>query len=205
MRVFCSLEIKGVENIEKLDTNTIIASNHVSELDPMLIVSCLPFFSKNLPLYFVSLEKKEYPNGWRKFFYGGTFFKLMGAYPAYVGLNNYRQALHHHIKLINEGKNVVIFPTGRIYQNNVPEKAKGGVAFLARETRTQIIPVSIKGIEHFTFNDFIQRKRKLTVVFGKPIKPEELFPNIDEKISDENKNLYEKASSILMEKISQLS
>ena len=86
MKIFCFLEIKGSENIENVKGNMIIASNHISELDPVLIVSCLPFFSKHIPFYFVSLLKKEYTNGWRKLLYGGNFFRLMGAYPAYLGL-----------------------------------------------------------------------------------------------------------------------
>src|SRR3989344_82892 len=101
MRLFCSFEIKGIENVIGLKGGVIIASNHISELDPLLISACLPFFSKHLPLFYVSREKSFYKKSWRSFLlYGGTFFRMMGAYPAYTGLNDYRQALRHHIVLI---------------------------------------------------------------------------------------------------------
>ena len=47
--------------------------------------------------------------------YGGTFFRMMGAYQAYVGLKNYDQALRHHLEAIKDGYTVCIFPMGKIY------------------------------------------------------------------------------------------
>ena len=204
MKIFCSLEIKGSENVENVKGNMIIASNHISELDPMLIVSCLPFFSKHIPLYFVSLLKKEYPNGWRKLLYGGDFFRLMGAYPAYLGLKNYRESLKHHLKLISEGKNIVIFPMGKMHFEDGTGKAKGGAIFLAKENNLPIIPVSIRGIERLTFTDVLLRKRKLTVKFGKPIKLEDLLQEMCDITNLDERSICEKAASILMEKISKL-
>jgi len=204
MRFFCSLEIKGLENMKEVRGNMILASNHINELDPLLIVACLPFFSKHLPLYFVSREKSFYKKGWRTLFYGGTFFRMIGAYPAFVGLRNYKQALTHHLKLIQEGKSVVIFPMGRIYLQSTLTKPKGGVTFLSRETQLPIIPVSIKGIEQSTLTDFIHRKRKLTVTFGKPIYSKDLFQSTDNIVVNERRNDYEEAASILMEKILEL-
>ncbi len=204
MRFFCSLEIRGVENVKELNSNMIFASNHTSELDPLLIVACLPFFSKHLPLYFVSREKSFYKNRLGTLFYGGTFFRMMGAYPAFVGLHNYKHALTHHLKLIQEGKNIVIFPMGKIYLQNTPAKPRGGATFLARRTQLPIIPVSIRGIEQFTLADFLHKKRKLIVTFGKPIYSKDLFQGIDNVVVDEERNDYEKASSLLMEKILKL-
>lgn len=204
MKIFCSLEISGVEHIEGIKSNMIIASNHISELDPMLIVSCLPFSSKHIPLYFVSLEKKEYPEGWRKLIYGGTFFRLMGAYPAYLGLKNYRESLKHHLRLISEGKNIVIFPMGKMYFESKAGKAKGGAIFLAKENNLPIIPVSIRGVERITLVDVLLRKRKLTVKFGKPIKLEDLFQEIGDITNVDERSTCEKAASVLMEKIAQL-
>lgn len=205
MKFFCSVKIKGLENIENLNGNMLVASNHISELDPLLIVTSLPFFSKHLPFYFVSREKSFYQKGWRTFVYGGTFFRLMGAYPAFVGLHDYQQALTHHLRLIKEGKSIVIFPMGKIYlQNTSTTRPRGGVTFLARETLLPIIPVSIQGIEHLTLVDFLKMKRKLTITFGKPLYSKDLFQDIDKVVVGEGRNDYEKASSLLMEKIHQL-
>jgi len=205
MKLFCSFEIIGIDNLTKSERGVIIASNHISELDPMLISCCLPYFSRHLPLYYVSRVKDFYKNNRFSFLYGGEFFRLMGAYPAYAGLKDYKQALHHHIALLNQNMNVVIFPMGKKYSEYDPTKAKGGVAFLAQETKSQIIPVLIQGIESFSFRTFISRKRKLTITFGEPINSDEIFVQSNTRNTDNDRNDYEKASSILMEKIFRLS
>jgi 1-acyl-sn-glycerol-3-phosphate acyltransferase len=204
MNIFCSLKIRGIENIEGLKGNVIIASNHTCELDPLLIVACLPFFSHHLPLYFVSREKIFYQKKWRSFMYGGTFFRMMGAYQAYVGLKNYEQALRHHLDAIQKGNNVCIFPMGKIYLLNEPAKAKGGVSFLAQKTQLPIIPVLIQGIEQLTFADFLTGKRKLTVTFGSPLYTKDIFQNTHSAVINDNRNKYEEAAAVLMEKIAQL-
>lgn len=204
MKLFCSFEIIGIDNLAKSKCGVIIASNHISELDPMLISCCLPYFSRHLPLYFVSRIKDFYKNTRLSFLYGGEFFRLMGAYPAFAGLKDYRQALHHHIALLNQNKNVVIFPMGKKYADNDFTKAKGGVAFLARETKAPIVPVLIQGIENFSFRSFISRKRKLTITFGKPLTSNDIFLTQNDTTIDSTRNEYEKASSVLMEKIFQL-
>ena len=204
MRIFCSLKIRGVENIEGLSGNAIIASNHTCELDPLLIVACLPFFSHHLPLIFVSREKSFYGKGWRNFVYGGTFFRMMGAYPAYVGLKNYEQALRHHLEAIKEVSTVCIFPMGKIYLSHEQAKAKGGAAFLAQRTGLPIIPVLIQGIEELTLSDFFKGKRKLTVTFGAPLYAKDIFKDTTAIVNDDSRNDYEDAATVLMKKISQL-
>lgn len=205
MKLFCSFEIINVDNLTTSRRGVIIASNHISELDPMLISCCLPYFSRHIPLYYVSRVKDFYRNTKLSFLYGGTFFRLMGAYPAYAGLKDYKQALHHHIALLNQNKNVVIFPMGKKHTGNDFTKAKGGVAFLAQETKAPIVPVLIQGIENFSFRSFLGRKRKLTITFGKPLSPDSIFLAQSTSTIDSTRNEYEKASSVVMEKIFQLS
>ena len=204
MKLFCSFEIIGIDNLAKSKRGVIIASNHISELDPMLISCCLPYLSRHLPLYYVSRVKDFYKNNRFSFLYGGEFFRLMGAYPAYTGLKDYKQSLHHHIALLNQNKDVVIFPMGKKYTENDPAKARGGVAFLARETGAPIVPVLIQGIENFSFGSFLSRRRKLTITFGKPLISNDIFLTRDNTTIDSTRNEFEKASSILMEKIFQL-
>lgn len=205
MSIFCSLKVEGVEHVKNIRGNMIIASNHSSELDPLLIVACLPFFSRHLPLFFTSREKDFYASmGWKRIIYGGTFFRMMGAYQAYVGLKNYELALRHHLKFINEGKNICIFPSGKRNLRGEKPTAKGGVGFLARETQLPIMPILIQGLENLTLADFFSGKRKVTVTFGKPLYAKDIFQNAAKVVIDTGRNDYEKAAAVLMEKIAQL-
>ncbi len=183
----------------------IIASNHTSELDPLLIVACLPFFSRHLPLFFTSREKNFYAeNGWKRIIYGGIFFKMMGAYQAYVGLKNYKRALHHHLTFIDKGKSVCIFPSGKRNLRGEAPVAKGGVSFLAREKQLPIVPLLIQDLEQLTFRDLLSGKRKVIVTFGAPLYAKDIFQNTEDAVIDVDRNDYEKAASVLMEKILQL-
>lgn len=205
LTVFCSLKIRGVENIENVEGNVVLASNHTSELDPLLVVACMSFFSRHLPFYYVTREKKFYTNmGWKRFIYGGTFFKLMGAYPALVGLKNYEDALQHHLNFINKGKNVYIFPSGKIALGEKALKAKGGVSFLAKKTNRPIVPILIQGADNISLAEVLGGKRKIIVTVGAPIWTKDIFGNEEKPLITANRNDYEKASAVLMEKISQL-
>ena len=200
--LFLRLEIRGIENIREMNTQAIFACNHSHELDPLIVVACLPWRSKYLPLIFVSREKSFYAGlGWRKRIYGGLFFKLMGALQAYTGLHNYNKALVHHLEALNAGRSVCIFPMGKRHIDTNLHNAKGGVAFLGEKTSIPIIPVRITGIENMRLNDLFLRKRHLRVTFGKPVYFTEL--KADESNGFERSE-YEAAATLLMQKIVKL-
>lgn len=201
MIIFCSLEVKGIENVKKVKDNMIFAPSHLSEMDPLLMVSVLPFFSQLFPVIYVSLASYKYLGPkWKHIFYGGFFFRMIGAYPTYKGLKNYELALPHHLKILKEKKNVGIFPHGRITRDFKDSKARGGVTFLARKTNLPIIPVKITGTENFTIQNILSGKKKITFTFGKPIYPKELFKDKAKVVVNEKRNDYETAAEIVMKR-----
>lgn len=202
--LFAGLEIRGVENLKHIRGNFIIASNHTNQLDPMLLVACFPFFSKHVPLMFASREKDFYAKtGWRRWVYGGTFFRLMGAHPMYGGLNNYEAALRHHIEFARKGESICIFPTGK-KRNGVTGKAKGGVGYLIQATNLPILPVKIQGIEDMTFLSIWTGKHKVVVTFGEPLQAKEIFMNTSFIQRTQAQNPYDDAAAAVMGKVEQL-
>lgn len=208
MIISFSLEIKGSENIKNLKGNMILASNHLSELDPLLIVSVLPFFSRKLPLIYVSRQKSLYMGPdwakWKQLLYGGIFFKMIGAYPSYKGLRNYELALPHHLKVIKKGGNVAIFPYGGIVRTKERPKARGGVSFLTHGTKLPIMPLKISGTENITLQNILSRDKKITFTFGKPIVAKDIFKDTNKVILDEERNDYETAAEVVMKRVEKL-
>lgn len=197
-----ALEVRGLEHIEHVRTPVILAGNHTNELDPLIIVSSIPFFSRHLPLVFVSREKSFYASlGWQRHFYGGIFFKCMGAFQAYVGLHDYEKALVHHREALRAKKNVCIFPLGKRHLDTDLRTARGGVTYLAHTTNLPILPVRITGIEGMTFGYFVRRKRKVRVTFGRPVYYAELAKRESDTVE---RNEYEIAAMHLMEIIVKL-
>ena len=205
MRICCSARIQGIQNVKQLSGNVIFASNHVTELDPLLIVACLPFFSDKLPIIYVVMETKAYRENWkswRRFLYGGFFFRMIGGYEAYRGLNNYKKALRNHLQAIDEGKTVCIFPVGRRHGVSKIGEARGGASFLAKETGLPIIPIHIQGISRTTtVKDYLLCKPKLKITFGKPLYAEDIFNKTSKQIADASRSEFEKASVALMQEI----
>lgn len=208
MIIFCSLQIKGAHNIKNLKGNMIIASNHLSELDPLLIVACLPFFCRQFPIIYVTRENKLYNNPnwskWKRIVYGGIFFKIIGGYPSYVGLKNYNQALPHHIESLNIGNNVGIFPSGKIIKNGEIVKARGGVSFLAKQSKAPIVPVLIRGLENLTSKKIFSGNMKVTLTFGSPIYLKDIIKNPNKMIVNSKRNDYEIAANLIWKHIEQL-
>jgi|SRR3989344_178713 len=201
LKVLINLEIEGLENLRGIKRNVIFASNHVSELDPILLPASLPFFSRFSPIYYASLKSDKYKNtGWRHNFYGGTFFKFWGAHPIYTGLKDYGKSLVDHEKLLIDKKNLFVFPEGRITLLGNIQPARGGVAYLRESVDCEIVPIAIIGAYGMTTSDFFFRRRKVRIIFGKPISGSELFDNVRRSVVP-GENVYKEEAEYVMKKV----
>lgn len=174
---FVRLKVKGMEHVQCLHAPAIFASNHASELDPILLPAALPFFSRFAPIFYVSREKGFYQNTLlKRLLYGGFFFKCWGAYPANVGLKDYRRSLSTHLDLLQKGGSVLIFPEGKTNISGHPGEAKAGVIFLSSTTGLPILPIALSGVGDITWERFFLRKHSVTLSFLEPINPSSSFP-----------------------------
>ena len=118
LKLFVNFKVEGIHNIEEVRGAIIFASNHVSELDPVLVRAALPCFSRFAPLFYVSRENYlDSIEGIRKHLYGGVFFKAWGAYPVEAGKKDYAKSLKNHVNLLKDGCSVCIFPEGRMSED----------------------------------------------------------------------------------------
>ena len=193
--IFADFEVKGRENLKGIKGNVIFACNHASEVDPILLPISVPFWSHFSPMFYASREKKFYSDaGWRRHFYGGDFFKAWGAYQVFIGLRDYEKALANQIRIVKDGGTLCIFPEGRTSPNGLIQTTKGGVAYLAHVTKVPIVPVRLNGTFRLSLKVFLHRKRKVSVIFGKPI-----YVSLpDDKIDDEAFKWFKDQSSEVM-------
>jgi len=197
-RLGAHLSFVGADALAEHKRSLIYASNHTSEWDPILMTCGLPMMRSNLPLYYVSLTKEYYPKkrfGWRSYLYGGIFFQMLGAYPVYKGLRNYALALRNQVKILQNGNSLHVFPEGKIIRSEADKDSHGGVAYLAHITNTPVVPVFIKGFGLEEDRD-ANGKRNVTITYGKPIMPEDLFDTDIPLIED-----YKKAGQKIMKTI----
>lgn len=177
---FFRLEIHGADQAlaavraaRKADKGMLFACNHASEWDAILVRCALPWAAFTNPMYYVAMTREHYQYerfGWRRYFYGGTFFRMLGAFPAYLGMRDYQASLVNHIELLEHARPVCIFPEGKISVNTLkPTEAKGGIAFLAEQTGTDIIPVRCSGLGQVTWRNILLLRRPTITVTYKPM------------------------------------
>ncbi len=201
-KFFLRLQVRGSEKIKNLNKESLLfASNHVSHLDPLLIPVGL-FGSRHFPTFMVSLSKDAYRDSWfERAFYGGSIFKLMGAYPTFRGLGNYEKSLRHQIEILEHGRSLCIFPEGVATSDATIRPPKPGVAFLSHRTGSRVVPVAIHGLEGINWKTFFLRKHNVTVIFGRPLS---LYNNplsseeANARLSDDRLNSYRKNSQQIM-------
>jgi len=177
-KIFFSWEVKGRENIPK-EGGVIIASNHLSYLDPPIIgIACprkLHYLAKS-SLFQIPVLK--------------FVIKIFGAIPVERG-KNYSTSIRKGIEILKRGECLVIFPEGTRNPKREIKIPKKGVAFLAYKAKVPIIPTKLKGTERALIKGgkFI-KPAKVKLIFGFPIRVESKnYSKEANKIMDIIKNL----------------
>lgn len=201
--VFGHLRVRGLENIKGIKGNVIFATNHASELDPFLVPTSLPFFSRFSPLFYITREKSFYnTNGWRQHLFGGIFINAWGGYSARTGLHDYHQSLIDHEEILRDGESFCVFPEGRRTPDGKLQQGKGGVAFLAEKINVPIVPVAFSGTYNSFAKDFFGRRKYITVTFGAPIYQEEFKRTVPRAVT--SGAAYKEEAAYVMKKIAEL-
>ncbi|MCM1364863.1 MAG: 1-acyl-sn-glycerol-3-phosphate acyltransferase [Faecalibacterium sp.] len=175
------LNCDGIQNIPE-EGGFIIAANHVHFFDAVMIVAYCPrtchFMAKS------DLFSKPVL---------GSFLKKMNSFPVKRGTSD-KNALEFAEKIISNGWILGIFPEGTRSKTFVPQKAKNGVAYLAKKTGADVLPVSI----YRTPNKKSLRP-KVSLRFGEIIKNETF--GFDEEYKSQQ---IRSAANLIMDKINAL-
>ena len=130
---FGGVDVQGMRNVPP-DGPLIVASNHRSYLDPVILASFLP--------------RRVFHMAKRELFRNSMFARLITYYGAFpvdregtARASTFRMAL----RLLSLGGAVVIFPEGGIVNSTAEVEVKEGVATLAAMSRAPVLPVYIAG------------------------------------------------------------
>lgn len=185
VKLIYKMEFKGLENIPKDKSNYIVAINHTCALDPVFVAS-----PKEVPpLHFMGKAElfKNPIVAW--------FMTHMYCFPVKRGKGD-TSAIDYGVKIIEEGHVMAICPEGKRIKDKdgVPQKAKSGVAVIAKATGADILPVAI------CCNGKIKAGKKVVVSYGKLIKNSELGLNDDNL----GAHAIKKAANMVMDNITAL-
>ena len=164
--LFYKVEYTGLENVPS-DRNFIVAPNHISYLDPFLAGEAV-----KKPIAFMG-KKELFENNILAFLLDGL---------ACFAVNREKLEVSTIKTAINVFKTnrwmLGIFPQGGIRRNRKIEKINKGFAVIAKQMKTDILPIGLTGSEEYNWIPF---KGKLKVAIGEPISyNQELDDIIDE-------------------------
>ena len=136
----------------------IIASNHVSNLDPVVLgISCkrrINFMAK-----YELFQKQPL----------GFILTKLGAFSVKRGEADFG-ALKEAVKRLRKGKPVLIFIEGTRRIGDVPSQAQAGIGFLAVKANVPVIPVYLEGTQNvMPPGSKIFTRNPVTVRFGPPV------------------------------------
>ena len=174
----------GLENLpdENDGGRYIICCNHLSVVDPVFLL-----MGQKRPIYFMA--KAEL---FQKWFVAWLLGTVMGAFPVDRGKGD-MSAINHAFELVNNGKFLGIFPQGTCRRQRELGQAKSGAALIACRTQATVIPACL-----VTKDYHVRAFRRVTLVFGKPITPEEM------QLVDEEHPKLRHASRTIMERMDAL-
>jgi 1-acyl-sn-glycerol-3-phosphate acyltransferase len=140
--------------------NVIVAANHCSNLDPILVGVAFPRRLR----YFAKEEL------FRPFLFG-KIIRILGAVPvSRADSASAAGALKGFLRLLEGGSDVLIFPEGSRSPDGKLLPLEGGVGLIAVHSKTDILPVFIKGSEKaMPLGAALIKPCKITVTFGKRI------------------------------------
>lgn len=156
VHLFYNIKCFGKENIPK-SGGFILACNHISFADPvMLVAEC------TRACHFMAKSELFKKPGL------GFVLKIMNAFPVKRGKSDWK-ALEYAENIIKKGFVLGIFPEGKKQKNRCPIAPKSGIAYIAKNTKADILPVSI-------YHTPGERKirPKITIRFGKIIENSQL-------------------------------
>ncbi|MCL2644670.1 MAG: AMP-binding protein [Betaproteobacteria bacterium] len=151
-RLLFRVRVHGMEGaiaaVSGQASRLLVIANHESFLDGILLWLFLPLKE---PVFIVHPEYVKHP----LFRFGLN--ALVECLPAVPG---HPMAVKHVIRLLESGRQVVIFPEGRITLTGRAMKIYEGTAFVASKTGATLLPVQLGGLDHSYFSKMTHWPRK---------------------------------------------
>ncbi|GAB2893446.1 lysophospholipid acyltransferase family protein [Neomicrococcus lactis] len=164
IKLTCRPTVTGLENVPK-DGPFIIASNHLSFLDSVIIQALMPrkvaFFAKAEYFTGPGLKGKLMK----------TFFESVGSIPVQRGEQAASvAALASLVDILENNEGVGIYPEGTRSRDGRLYRGRTGVAWLALTTGAPVVPVGLAGTEKLQPAGSNGIKfSKFTLTVGKPL------------------------------------
>jgi 1-acyl-sn-glycerol-3-phosphate acyltransferase len=134
------VRVEGQENIPPEGTGVLVVSNHLHNLDPLLIEIAFP-----RPVHFMAKEElfRFRPLGW--------LLRRFGNFPVARGKSD-RRAVRHAIATLRHGLGLGMFPEGTRSRTMRLSRPHPGAGLIAVQGKSLVLPVAVTGSERYPLN-----------------------------------------------------
>ncbi len=181
-KLFFRYDVSGAENIPEKG-GVIIASNHLSYLDP--------------PLIGIAIKRRAFYMAKSSLFRNPliSWFVKMFSIPVDRDATK-PSTIKTAVKLLKEGKVLVIFPEGGRSRSGDIEGGKRGVGMLAAMSKAAVVPACITGTDRaLPVGAKFIKPAKVSIRFGKPMEIRE---------AEKSKDFQKRVTNEIMERIKAL-
>ena len=194
MRKYAKINVKGLENIDKISGPKIFVCNHLSNSDALVLNEVLKRYD---PTFVAGIKIINNPIT----SIGSMTVKKIAINPNIVD----KDAIIKMVDILKNGNNLLIFPEGTRSRTGAMIEGKKGILLLARMTKAKIIPIGMSGTDKLlpideggNMGSETWHEADVTVKFGKPVE-------LPKRIKEEDKHEYDnKCMYILMRSIAEL-
>jgi 1-acyl-sn-glycerol-3-phosphate acyltransferase len=156
-KLLFDLKVYGLENVPQTG-GVLLASNHQSNLDPVLIAVRL-----KRPVSFLA-KSELFENRWF-----GWFIRVLHAFPIRQGEGDIA-AIRETVKRLGEGYAMNVYPEGHRTEDGEIRPLQRGIGLVLKKADVPVIPIAIDGsFQAWTKGNKIFRPHKIRVMFGKPL------------------------------------
>lgn len=153
-RILFGSRVKGGDRLPEKG-GVIIASNHVSYADPLVIGTWSPRM-----VHFLA-KRELFSNPLIR-----ALLRLLGAVPVRRGMVE-RTTLRQVEEILREGNTIVVFPEGTRSRDCVVRDARPGIGLIAATADVPVVPLYLRGSRHMWRSLF--RRGELSLFFGEPV------------------------------------
>lgn len=177
--VMCWPRVQGKERLAKLHGPVLFIANHISMVDPAIILFALPWrFKRKLAIAMAgerlrALRQRREGSNWLSRLFDPIKYLLVVVVFNVFSLpqkSGFRRSFQHAGEAADSGFNVLVFPEGRTTETGQMNPFMSGIGLLAQNLNLPVVPIKIEGLFDLTRQRrYFSRPGTVTIRFGDPI------------------------------------
>jgi long-chain acyl-CoA synthetase len=178
-RVMSRRQVRGLEHLREVATPVLFVSNHITEVDPALILSALPFRWRNrltIAMRGELLREWRFPpagtNVWQRITARLKYLSVVALFNVFPlpQESGFRRSFTFAGETLDRGYNLLVFPEGRRTDDGQPHSFMAGTGLLAQKLNVPVVPIRIDGL--FALKQqrkYFARSGQVVVKIGAPL------------------------------------